>query len=207
MARGGKRATIMLAAKSVFAGKGYRAATVQDILDEAKVARATFYKYFAGKRHVFSEIIRAFLETLYQNTKEYLILESSDSGVIGERIRESLAMFYRLFLENRGVVGVYFGEAFRVDPGLYAVWDDFERRMTVLFARILERGIEGGAFRDVDVDLVARAMLMIFTQVPYREVMARMQASIDVESMADELSGFVMHGLAVDSEDKASKRE
>lgn len=200
MTREDKRARILISAKSVFSSKGYGETVVQDILNESGVARATFYKYFSSKRHVFSEIMRNFLETLYENTLEYMSLETGEPGAFAERMEKSLEMFYRLFLENRGVVVAYFGEAFSVDPGLYAVWDNFERRMIVLFSGILRRGIDAGMFRELDEDLVARAMLMIFVQVPYREVMARLKASIDVESMALELSQFVMKGVMLKEE-------
>jgi AcrR family transcriptional regulator len=44
-----QRDTILLAAFSVFGTKGFAAATVKDLVDEAKVSRATFYKFFGDK--------------------------------------------------------------------------------------------------------------------------------------------------------------
>jgi AcrR family transcriptional regulator len=44
-----QRDTILLAALSVFGVKGLAAATVKDLVDEAEVSRATFYKFFGDK--------------------------------------------------------------------------------------------------------------------------------------------------------------
>ena len=48
-----RRAQLLAAARVVFARRGYHHASVSDILDEAKVARGTFYNYFDSKRAVF----------------------------------------------------------------------------------------------------------------------------------------------------------
>lgn len=44
-----QRDRIMLGALSVFGEKGFAAATVQDLIEEAAVSRATYYKYFDDK--------------------------------------------------------------------------------------------------------------------------------------------------------------
>lgn len=192
------RDKILTAARFVFSTKGYRASTVSDLIEEAHVARATFYKYFPNKKQVFYELLREFLDTLYENTRNYVLKETDNAGELSARMRAGLALFYRYFFENRPIVQVYYREAFGTDARLYTAWDDFDRRMTALFTRVLEAGVEDGLLRPIDTSLVATALMMVFLQVPYREIMVRGAADVDVERLADEVVALVMRGILKD---------
>jgi AcrR family transcriptional regulator len=66
-----KRTAMMQAAVRVFAAKGYHAATVRDIVSEAKVAIGTFYFYFPDKEtlfiHLFEETAAFLLQAIEQS--------------------------------------------------------------------------------------------------------------------------------------------
>lgn len=65
-----KRTAMMQAAVRVFAEKGYHAATVRDIVNEADVAIGTFYFYFPDKEtlfvHLFEETAAFLLQAIEQ---------------------------------------------------------------------------------------------------------------------------------------------
>ncbi|WP_374686930.1 TetR/AcrR family transcriptional regulator [Promineifilum sp.] len=65
-----KRTAMMQAAVRVFAEKGYHAATVRDIVNEADVAVGTFYFYFPDKEtlfvHLFEETASFLLQAIEQ---------------------------------------------------------------------------------------------------------------------------------------------
>ncbi|MCJ7653185.1 MAG: hypothetical protein MUO75_05750, partial [Actinobacteria bacterium] len=96
--------------------------------------------------------------------------------------------------ERTGGMGIY-SEAFTYDPRLYALWDDFERRMTSLFAKILDTGVERGEFRRMDTTFVANIMLMIFLGVPHRYIMAKGRSEIDIESIVSEMVKLASVGI------------
>ena len=52
-----RRAQLLEAAKRVFAARGYRAANIADICEEAGVARGTIYQYFRNKRDVLIALL------------------------------------------------------------------------------------------------------------------------------------------------------
>jgi hypothetical protein len=60
-----KRTALMQSAVRVFANKGYHAATVRDIVQEANVAVGTFYFYFPDKETLFVY--------LYEETADFLL--------------------------------------------------------------------------------------------------------------------------------------
>ncbi len=51
-----QRNRILLAALNVFGAKGFAAASVQDLIDDASTSRATFYKYFADKEEALRAV-------------------------------------------------------------------------------------------------------------------------------------------------------
>ena len=52
-----RKKEILDAAEKFFAGRGYEAATVNDILDAVKIAKGTFYYYFKSKEDVLDALI------------------------------------------------------------------------------------------------------------------------------------------------------
>ncbi|MDD5747913.1 MAG: TetR/AcrR family transcriptional regulator [Actinomycetota bacterium] len=195
MARKEVRVRILEASKTVFEKKGYQKATVSDILDEAHVARATFYKYFPNKRQVLLELFQNFLNSLYRSTSNYMLDGQVLPGALAGRIRGSLVLFYSAFLGNRKLVSICFSQASGQDPGMFAIWDDFERKLVVLFRKVLERGVDQGVFRQIDTGIVARTMAMIFLQIPYRDIIQIGYSNLDIESVADELVRFAIEGI------------
>lgn len=187
------RSRILSAAKDVFSRKGYRATTVADILEEADVARGTFYRYYPNKRQAFYDLMSGLFNGIYEASRT---MSGNGDGQRATFIQDSFAQCYRLFIYNRGLLITYFQEALALDTGLYALWDDFDRKMTKLFAGILTEGAGKGEFREVDNDLVSRAMMMLFLQVPYRDLMFEGTHNIDVEAMAGEMANLVLDGVS-----------
>lgn len=61
-----RRAQLLGAARTTFARLGYHDAAVSDILEEAGVARGTFYNYFESKREVFGAVLDTLLDDITQ---------------------------------------------------------------------------------------------------------------------------------------------
>ena len=76
--------------------------------------------------------------------------------------------------------------------------------MNVLLTTVLEAGVNSGFLRPIDTGLVASALVMIFLQVPYRELMVRGSAEIDVDAFSGEIVSLVMSGVL--SENRPSPR-
>ena len=58
---------LLVAAREVFAKRGFASASIDDIVSRARVSRTTFYRFFAGKEEcmlaVFDEAISRLMET------------------------------------------------------------------------------------------------------------------------------------------------
>jgi AcrR family transcriptional regulator len=85
-----RRRELLDAAVRVFARKGFRAARVGDIAEEAGVAHGLLYHYFRSKDEV--------LETIFRDTWLLLQYETDRIADAGVPLREQLRRFARIYL-------------------------------------------------------------------------------------------------------------
>jgi AcrR family transcriptional regulator len=85
-----RRRELLDAAVRVFARKGFRAARVGDIAEEAGVAHGLLYHYFRSKDEV--------LETIFRQTWQLLVEETERIEESGVELREQLRRFARIYL-------------------------------------------------------------------------------------------------------------
>jgi AcrR family transcriptional regulator len=85
-----RRRELLDAAVRVFAHKGFRAARVGDIAEEAGVAHGLLYHYFRSKDEV--------LETIFRDTWQLLAVETERIEASGVPLREQLRRFARIYL-------------------------------------------------------------------------------------------------------------
>jgi TetR/AcrR family transcriptional regulator, fatty acid metabolism regulator protein len=85
-----RRRELLDAAARVFAVKGFHAARVGDIAEEAGVAHGLLYHYFRSKEEV--------LETIFRETWGVLVVETQRIEEAGGPLRDQLQRFARIYL-------------------------------------------------------------------------------------------------------------
>ena len=86
---------ILDAAEAVFAQKGYRNATMDDIAREAQFSKATLYRYFQSKRDIFFQIILNSFKDAETRTKKIRMKQESSSKKLREIIVSVLQYYHR----------------------------------------------------------------------------------------------------------------
>jgi len=148
-----KRRLLLDAAVRVFARKGYHAARVGDIAEEAGVAYGLLYHYFSSKeevlRNVFRETWRALIATI----------ESVERGedTPREQLRKVAEILLRSWKRDPDLVRVLVLEVTRSQL-LAGEMDEIVASFAVIQA-IVERGQADGSLR---VDLDARLASYVF---------------------------------------------
>jgi TetR/AcrR family transcriptional regulator, fatty acid metabolism regulator protein len=148
-----KRRVLLEAAVRVFARRGFHAARVGDIAEEAGVAHGLLYHYFSSKEEV--------LETIFRETWADLLAAVRDVEESGEPAREQLRQVAAILLRS-----------WRRDPDLVRVLvrgvarsSELDRRVGdvgdafAAIERIVRRGQEAGELRP---ELDARLTSVIF---------------------------------------------
>ncbi|HVH48176.1 MAG TPA: helix-turn-helix domain-containing protein [Labilithrix sp.] len=121
---------ILAAAMKVFAKRGFGATRVEDLLEEAGVARRTFYRYFTSKEDVLAAVYELATSELLQAVDE----ASSVADPLGGA-RAGIELYFDFHLENAGLLRVLVEESVRSDSPLAAHRRRFRARMLKVFVR------------------------------------------------------------------------
>jgi AcrR family transcriptional regulator len=145
-----KRQLLLGAAVRVFAEKGYHAARVGDIAEEAGVAYGLLYHYFRSKDEV--------LETIFRTTWSNMLATVESIAATGDPAREQLRkvteVILRTWRRDPDLVRVLVREVTR-SPQLQRQVDEIATALGSL-QRIVEQGQAAGEFRpDVDPRLAS----------------------------------------------------
>ena len=148
-----RRRELLEAAVRVFSRKGFRAARVGDIAEEAGVAHGLLYHYFRSKDEV--------LETIFRETWQLLQADIERIEASGVPLREQLRRFARIYLGSwlmtPELIGVLVREVAR-SPSVGERVDEI-RGVFVALQRMLEAAKGRGEIRaDCDVRIASWAI-------------------------------------------------
>jgi AcrR family transcriptional regulator len=149
---------ILAGALEEFVEHGYAATKLEDVARRAGVTKGTLYLYFEGKEALFKAVVR---ETIVP-------LLASAERMVDDHTGEPAQLLHRLVLQwweslsaarLAGIPKLVMSEASNF-PELAQFWfDEVVLRGRQIFAEVLRRGIDGGAFRTMDVDQAVRTIL------------------------------------------------
>jgi AcrR family transcriptional regulator len=153
MEKAERRAQILSRAREVFAKHGYHAATVDDIVLAAGVARGTFYLYFEDKRAVFADLVDRFLARIHLTIQRIAV---DDPGrTVAQQVRDNIYRVIGLFLNDRAMAKILLTDALGLDA-------DFDRKLGSIYDEIftllsdsLREGQQLGIVADGDTRVMA----------------------------------------------------
>lgn len=144
------RAEILEAAERIFAQKGYRSATVEEIAKEAEFSIGALYTFFKSKEELYSRVIEKFINEFLTEFQEKVQAAEDPAKAIAALIElrlnhfEAHRAFIRVTLDAEPDGGMDPRRALCVD--VRAIHDRFLKDVTAIF----ERGIACGEFDDGD---------------------------------------------------------
>ncbi len=111
-----KRALILDGAERVFVARGFAAARVEDIAEEAGVAKGTIYLYFASKQEVFVSLIEVRAQELVLSLQNQLFEIQSAALVLKSLVRIKV----EFYLKHLGLIDQAFQWAPQLEQELQA---------------------------------------------------------------------------------------
>lgn len=149
------RDEILLSAARLFAERGYRAITMDDIAATLEYTKSVIYYYFKSKNEILWQI--------YGRTFEKY---SSDIEAIrdrNERPEYTLPTMIRahalLVMNNPEWAAIYNKEASELTPPQRQQLSRLKRNYDSIFWSVYQRGVASGVFRDLPVHIVIGGML------------------------------------------------
>ncbi len=194
MPRRDKRADIVNAGIRIFSRKGFNRCSVEDILQEAHVARATFYSYFDSKKDLFVELI----DTILNNMFEIVLREFNELpntlDELKEKSKNAIIQLYTFFAENLDFSAIYIQEVMGLNKEIDFRIVEWQERVSELVKLILNRGIEMGVFRPLDVDVVADIVAGAPQHLGLHLFLYRKE--VDIPRVAEAMADYLIYGLA-----------
>ncbi len=153
-----RRQQIIAAAMELFAKKGFRGTTTRDLATQADVNEAIIFRYFKTKEELYSAIIehKAGERDLHREELERLAAIGNDE--------EFLQAVGRTFLEKHETDTTFMRLLLFSALEGHQLSDMFVSSMAARhpIANYVEKRIQEGAFRQLDPQLTARALIGMF---------------------------------------------
>ena len=161
------RAHLLAAARTVFAERGYQAASVAAITEAAETAHGTFYLYFRNREDAFVQVMSDALEGLYQHA--FTPLDEIGAGFDPQRNRERIAAFVNGFVAH-GRLWRALLEAVLVSPVVEAQWSEIRNRFQAGVAERMAIYRGAGQLGDLEPAAIAYALSSMLEWVAFTGV-------------------------------------
>jgi TetR/AcrR family fatty acid metabolism transcriptional regulator len=120
----------------VIARKGVSAVTMQEIADEARIAKGTIYLYFDGREELVDKAAEFAFSELLEHTERVL----AEPGRLGDQLREMVKAQIGFFDRNQEFLRVYMSMRYGDDLAAEARGRRYLELLTVFLERAMQRG-------------------------------------------------------------------
>ena len=189
--RRARRSQILDAAAAVFRSRGYHGTSLNDVLDEAGIARGTFYLYFDGKAQLFHELIDGFFEQL----RDAVEVVHPDDPAPQARVLANIRRVIGLLFDHRDRTTLFLHEASGLDDEVDRKLRDLHAFLYENVAGALQGGEALGLTRRVNHRIVATAVIGVIKEVCWQYLVLQPAEQPDRETVTQEVFGFLMNGL------------
>ena len=151
--QGRKWDQVLDGARTVFMRDGFEGASVDDIVREAGVSKATLYSYFPDKRLLFLEVAKA--ECKSQSDEAIKQIEAT--GDIREAMTKAATRMIRFFMSDVGmqVYRIVVGESQRFPEIGHEFYESGPAKVRAILVVFLSKAVAEGRLKIDDVELAA----------------------------------------------------
>jgi AcrR family transcriptional regulator len=185
------------AALDLFVEKGFAATRSEEVASRAGVSKGTLYLYYPSKEELLKEVIR---HNVVNQIAEGMEIVRAFEGTSSELLAYVLRLWWERVGETRaaGILKLMMSEV-RNFPEIAQFWvAEVTSPADRMIAEIVQRGIDSGEFRPVDVEnavhaLVAPLLFLVMNKhsLDACHVGAKFEPKAVIEAQID----LVLHGL------------
>ena len=186
-----RQETLLIAARKVFAAKGYEGAAISEIARAAKLSDGLLYHYFGSKR----DLLLAVLETFYERIIADLETAVARASGFDQRLKALIREHVAVFVSDVDLCRLYISEVRNFDEYPGSETHELNRRYTAVFVRIFSEGVkEGRVSRDFDARLVRDMLFGGIEHISWRHISTG--SPLDVDRVAKQVSRLLLNGIA-----------
>ena len=145
------RAQLVDVARQLFAKKGVKDTTMNDIAVASKKGRRTLYTYFKSKEQIYQAVVESELEMLSDHMEITAAKNLSPDAKIMELIINHLDSIKMVVYRNGTLKANFFRDIWRVETKRKY----FDAKEIELFRKVLQEGKDEGIFQIDDVEITA----------------------------------------------------
>lgn len=176
-----RRQRIAVSALTLFAGRGYNAASVEDVVAQARVSKSAFYEFFASKEDCFRELLEQEGGALIHD----VLTEAATGHNHHERLRLGITKFVVSCFERSAVARVLIVESVGLSAGVDRVRQELEDRFADAVAEEVRHAmLHDPYYADKDPKVFGRAIVGAVSDVVGYFLT---HPGVDAESLADSL--------------------
>ena len=151
-------AEILAAAQEIFGERGYDATRLEDVGRRAGCTKGTVFLYYESKSELFKAAVREAMSPMVRDTEQ---AAEEHQGSARELLTKVLSLRWEHMARTRltGLVKLLLTETGKY-PDLARFYnDEFFDRGQALLRKVIEKGVDSGEFRKVDVEQAARVVV------------------------------------------------
>jgi AcrR family transcriptional regulator len=202
-ARRERKQQILVAAREVFAKRGYARTTVDDIALEAGVARGTFYLYFDDKRDAFEELVDTFAGQI--GAAIVRIVTDDPKRTVAGQVLENIRAILGVCLAERTMTKILFTDAVGVDPEFEHKLTTFYDSVVQLLTESLKDGQALGVVADGEPRVLAYLTIGALKELLYQAVTLGLAAE-SAEALTKQVYDFLCFGYLRVETDASGKK-
>ena len=186
------------AALDLFVEKGFSATRVEEVAARAGVSKGTLFLYFQSKEDLFKAVVRENIANKFPTwQEEFITFEGSSSDML----RYALVSWWERIGNTRasGITKLVMSEAQNFPEIAEFYQDEVIKPGNAMIRRILERGVQSGEFRELDLEQAVHIIVapMIFLMM-WKHSMGACAASakiVDPEQFIHMQVDVLLHGM------------
>jgi len=179
----------MLAAQALFSQFGLKKVTTDEIATQARVSKATIYRYYHNKREIFDEVVAYEADQLLSAITEAVNSEKSVVSKLRGYLLSKMGKLQDLVNLFR-VTRETWSERW---PHGTEVQDQILDRQKAIVAGILEFGNETGELRVKNVELTAHLMVVSLQSIEYHWLFDALEIPLPV--YVDHILDVIINGI------------
>lgn len=187
---------ILAAALDLFAERGFAATRMEDVAARAGLSKAAIYLYFADKTALLGAVVDA---TIASNLNAVAGAAATHQGPVGPLLARLLQTVATQLRTTRfpDLAKLIIAES-RAHPEIGRLWlDHVIRRALPLVCALIQRGVDSGEFRPLDVPMTARSVFgpMLLAAL-WRSVFEPLGGeTLDIDALARHHADIILSGI------------
>ena len=148
---------LLAAALDLFVERGFAVTRLEDVAKRAGVSKGTLYLYFANKEELFKAVVR---ENMLPVLGEAETMIDTFEGNSIDLFRDIMLGWWERVGETTlsGITKLILAESGNFPELAKFYYDEVISRGNAMIGRLLQRGVERGEFRELDIPLLTKVI-------------------------------------------------